>query len=66
MATIIEFRARAPLQERLAVSGSRDTSADVVLFPGVRYERAEPDAETEESKPRSRRSRQRDRLDLDD
>jgi hypothetical protein len=63
MATIIEFRARTSLQERVTNFGTRDTSADVVLFPGVRYERAEPDAEP---KPRSRRSRQRDRLDLDD
>jgi hypothetical protein len=65
MATIIEFRARTPLQERVTPSGTRDTSADVVLFPGVRYERAEAD-EAEDVKPRSRRSRQRDRLDLDE
>ena len=64
MATIIEFRARTSLQERVTTSGTRDTSADVVLFPGVRYERA--GAEAEQAKPRSRRSRQRDRLDLDD
>ena len=63
MATIIEFRSRSPLQERLAGSGSGG-SADVVFFPGVRYERAEP--AVEEESPRPRRSRQRDRLNLDD
>jgi hypothetical protein len=64
MATIIEFRTRSQLQERLAASGSRGESADVVLFPGVRYEREEPAKEAPRS--RGRRSRQRDRLDLDD
>jgi hypothetical protein len=65
MATIIEFRSRSHLQERLATSGTRSESADVVFFPGVRYEREEP---VQESAPRTRgrRSRQRDRLDLDD
>jgi hypothetical protein len=64
MATIIEFRSKSPLQERLAATGSRGASADVVFFPGVRYERIEP--AKEEERPRGRRSRQRDRLELDD
>lgn len=65
MASIIEFRARTPLEERLAASGSRRASAEVVLFPGVRYERADPGGE-EPTPSRNRRSRQRDHLDLDD
>jgi hypothetical protein len=62
MATILEFRAqslKASGVDRLGGSGS----AEIVLFPGVRYERWSGD-ETE--KPKSKKSRRRDRLELED
>lgn len=63
MASILEFR-RSAFNFR-PVGGARAAgSADIVLFPGVRYERY-----TEEpapAKPRARRARRRDQLDLDD
>jgi hypothetical protein len=64
MASILEFR-RPGFMERPHTSRSTaNASADVVLFPGVRYERHAE--EPEPAKPRSRRSRRRDHLDLDD
>jgi hypothetical protein len=64
MASILEFRKSAfrfrPLNER---SGAGVT-ADIVLFPGVRYERWGDEPSPDKS--RSRRARQRDRLELDD
>lgn len=64
MASILEFR-RSPFRYRpLIDQRGANSSADIVLFPGVRYERwSEEEAA---SKPRSRRSRRRDRLDLED
>ncbi len=57
MATIVEFRAAA----RPRIACSTGSSAEIVLFPGVRYERwaAEP-AE------KRGRNRSRDRLELVD
>lgn len=64
MASILEFR-QPTLQARQVTATSEVRSADIVLFPGVRYERwTEADAESAE-KPR-RRARRRDQLDLDD
>jgi hypothetical protein len=65
MASILEFR-KPFFNFRPGRSGSESISADIVLFPGVRYERAgEEPAAPSEAKPRGRRSRRRDRLDLD-
>ena len=52
---ILEFT--APL------SLARDRSAEIIIFPGIRFERAtEPPA----ARPRGRRARERDMLSLDD
>jgi hypothetical protein len=70
MASILEFRQPA-LQERPASdrqastrSGGATGPADIVLFPGVRYERW-AEAPEQPAKPR-RRARRRDHLDLGD
>ena len=64
MATILEFRTQVARYPEFAEQRDRSQSAEVVLFPGVRYER---DAQAEApTKPRSRRSRQRDRLELEE
>lgn len=64
MASILEFRQPA-LQCRQTTTTHRAAgSADIVLFPGVRYERwAETPPESSKSR---RRARRRDHLDLDD
>jgi hypothetical protein len=64
MATILEFRAHAAKYPEFSDQRERVGSAEVVIFHGVRYERdAQPEAP---AKPRGRRSRQRDRLELDE
>jgi hypothetical protein len=64
MATILEFRAQSARYPEFSDPRDCAHSAEVVIFPGVRYER---DAQTETpAKPRNRRSRQRDRLELDE
>jgi hypothetical protein len=60
MASIVEFK-RVGLYARPSPSAQRG-SAEIVIFPGVRYERASDD---KAEKPR-RRTRRRDRLDFDD
>jgi hypothetical protein len=61
MASVVEFK-RVGLQARPS-SRSPQGSAEIVLFPGVRYERTVE----ETSRCRSRRrSRQRDHLDFED
>ena len=62
MASILEFR-RSAIHVRTLTGERTNGSADIVLFPGVRYERAE-DKSVE--KPRRRRARRRDHLDLED
>lgn len=63
MACILEFR-KSPFRFRpLAAEPETPGSADIVLFPGVRYERERE--EPAPAKPR-RRARRRDRLDLED
>jgi hypothetical protein len=64
MATILEFRAQGARYPEFSDQRDRTRSAEVVIFPGVRYERdVEPEAA---AKPRGRRTRQRDRLELDE
>lgn len=65
MASILEFRKSAfrfrPLNEQAAAN----STADIVLFPGVRYERWSEEPAPQEPQ-RSRRTRRRDQLELDD
>ncbi|WP_072392110.1 hypothetical protein [Hyphomicrobium sp. CS1GBMeth3] len=64
MASILEFRQPAVGVRRATVSSTPASTADIVLFPGVRYERwAEAPSGVEKSR---RRARSRDHLDLDD
>jgi hypothetical protein len=60
MATILEFR--HGLKPGNARRNGFTTSAEIVFFPGVRYERWE---EEPAAKPK-KRARHRDQLDLDD
>lgn len=64
MASILEFRQPAIGVRRESAVRAAGRSADIVLFPGVRYERW-GDGSSEPAKPR-RRARRRDHLDLDD
>jgi hypothetical protein len=64
MASILEFRKSAFSVRSVNEKGGASATADIVLFPGVRYERWEDAHATDEQ--RSRRTRRRDRLDLDD
>lgn len=64
MASILEFRQPAFGIRRATAKHEAAGPADVVLFPGIRYERW-TEAPPEPAKPR-RRARRRDRLDLDD
>lgn len=65
MASILEFRKEALGSGALGTKGGPKGPAEIILFPGVRYERmtdSEPAAQT----PRGRRgSRRRDRIDLE-
>ncbi len=63
MASIVEFR-RPSLSDRQSAPKSGSGSAEIVLFPGVRYERQ--DDELAEPAPSRRRARRRDHLDFDD
>ncbi len=62
MATIIAFKAAPkPTEASVLATYARRQSAEIVLFPGVRYERHDDDpAGKKLKKPR----RRRDRLDL--
>ncbi|MBN9289850.1 MAG: hypothetical protein J0H36_01725 [Hyphomicrobium denitrificans] len=55
MATIVEFRSTSRRTESLPVNSgpvNAGGSADIVFFPGVRYERPEPGVEKpKKSKP---------------
>ena len=61
MATILEFR-HGP---KLSGSGRRasEAPAEIVFFPGVRYERWD---DTAQEKPAKKRARRRDRIELND
>jgi hypothetical protein len=60
MATILEFRSRTMREPARHLSGG---SAEIVLFPGVRYERW---AEDPQPKPKAKKARRRDLLELED
>ena len=64
MATILEFRA-SPRIGGLAMIATREAraSAEIVFFPGVRYERVEE--ELPPAKPKKSK-RRRDQLELED
>lgn len=64
MAMIIDFKAGSA---RIGGGGLRTAagSAEIVLFPGVRYERMS-DEPAAASKPASRSRKKRDKLELED
>ena len=62
MATVIEFPSSLRLsQKRASKPLNSDASAEIVFFPGVRYERWD---ENKAAKPK-KRDRRRDRLELE-
>jgi len=64
MAVILDFRAtsaRAPSAQRRAGAGS----AEIVIFPGIRYEYHDEPRPAEAAKP-GRTARKRDRLEIVD
>ncbi len=63
MASILEFRTGSVGARPSAVADGPRGTADIILFPGVRYERMTEEA-TPAPKSRSRR-RRRDCLELD-
>ena len=64
MATIVEFRTSAPARRSASnARGASGSTAEIVFFPGVRYERWEEAAQ--ESKPK-RKPKKRDNLVLRD
>jgi hypothetical protein len=63
MATILEFRDRSTRTDVTSGKTVRGGPAEVVIFPGVRYERYE---EPRPARTKSRRSRQHDRIELED
>jgi len=68
MATILAFRAAraadAPLKTGSQPCENPSKSAELIFFPGVRYERAASEAET--SPRRARRSKSRELIDMMD
>jgi len=67
MAKILEFHCRETESEGAQKSGREGAPAEVIVFPGVRYERWEqPDGEDAESGAENERTRaqERDRLEL--
>lgn len=64
MASILEFRAPALQCRQINGNGMAAGTADIVLFPGVRYERW-ADGEREPAKPNTSR-RRHEHLTLDD
>lgn len=60
MATILEFRIRDS-RATAPKADLRQSCADIVIFPGIRYERS-----TEPLAKQSRRGRRRDRLELEE
>lgn len=64
MATILEFRSGSRTSAFATTDrNGRATSADIVFFPGVRYERWEDAAQEAKLK---RRTKKRDKLELRD
>jgi len=69
MAKIFEFHCREEPEECATSAGHKCVSAEVIAFPGVRYERREqPDGEDAEPGAENERARpsDRDRLELVD
>jgi hypothetical protein len=64
MASILEFRTPALQCRQVNRNGMTAVTADIVLFPGVRYERWAED-EPEAAKPKASR-RRHEHLTLDD
>ena len=64
MATILDFRPRGQTATDETSGVPRALSAELIFFPGVRYERAEPEAGPKRS--RKRRTRPHDSIDLPD
>lgn len=62
MSLILDFSAHATKSRRRAARGKTAGSAEIVIFPGVRYERYD-DAPVAMQK---RRAKQRDRIELPD
>ena len=65
MAIILEFRGLVPRGASASFDAASRASAEIVLFPGVRYEHWEDDV----IKPKAsggKKSRRRDTLELDD
>jgi hypothetical protein len=65
MSSILEFRKPALSIRQVTATNGATGSADIVLFPGVRYERW-AEAPPEPEAPRRSSRRRRDHLDLDD
>lgn len=65
MSSILEFRKPALPFRQVTATNVSTGSADIVLFPGVRYERS-AEASPESEEPRRAPRRRRDHLDLDD
>lgn len=63
MATIIDFRSEATRTGSAAGLAGKAGPAEIVLFPGVRYERA---CGSSKERPRAGKSRRREPNDLDD
>ena len=63
MASVVEFR-RTGLHSRSLSMGIAKGPGEIVLFPGVRYERKKE--ETPPPANERRRARRRDRLDFED
>ena len=61
MAHIFDFNAHASKSCQRAARASMAGSAEIVIFPGVRYERAEAGSV---STPARRHAKQRDRIEL--
>jgi hypothetical protein len=61
MATIIEFHAHCPKSAPAGYRRATSATAEVVVFPGVRYERM-----SEVTPAKARRRRRRERLDLEE
>jgi hypothetical protein len=61
MATILEFRQGQKLSG--SRRGANQSPAEIIFFPGVRYERWD---EAPLAKPAKKRARRRDRIELND
>jgi hypothetical protein len=65
MAVILEFRGLVPRSASASFDAASRAGAEIVLFPGVRYERWE-DANIKPKASGDKKCRRRDTLELDD